>query len=148
MYRMSIPTNFMPLVPKVFEDALAGWEAELEDKVGKKLVCITKVGLSLSTTMNRNLAQTPPPPTTTQTHNLDYGPRHHVEHGRLRGNNARARLHHISRRSVSMVGGRRPGHLAARSFANRQVRNITANKGTRYENKIVGDSPEMCRALD
>ena len=47
-----------------------------------------------------------------------------------------------------MVGGRRPGHLAARSFANRQVRNITANKGTRYENKIVGDSPEMCRALD
>ena len=58
MYRMSIPTNFMPLVPKVFEDALAGWEAELEDKVGKKLVCITKVGLSLSTTMNRNLALT------------------------------------------------------------------------------------------
>ena len=35
----------MPLVRKVFEDALAGWEAELEDKVGKKLVCITKVGL-------------------------------------------------------------------------------------------------------
>ena len=66
---MSIPTNFMPLVPKVFEDALAGWEAELEDKVGKKLVCITKVGLSLSTTMNRNLALTPtppPPPTHTQ----------------------------------------------------------------------------------
>ena len=39
-------------------------------------------------------------------------------------------------------------HLAARGFANRQIRNITANKGTRYENKIVGDSPEMCRALD
>ena len=35
MYRMSIPTNFMPLVRKVFEDALAGWEAVLEDKVGK-----------------------------------------------------------------------------------------------------------------
>ena len=39
-------------------------------------------------------------------------------------------------------------YLASRGFANRQVRNTTANKGTRYERKIVGDSPEMCRALD
>lgn len=34
-------------------------------------------------------------------------------------------------------------HMAARGFANRQIRNTTANKGTRYENNIVGDSPEM-----
>jgi hypothetical protein len=39
-------------------------------------------------------------------------------------------------------------YLASRGFANRQIRNTTANKGTRYEHKIVGDSPEMCRALD
>ena len=39
-------------------------------------------------------------------------------------------------------------YLASRGFANRQIRNTTANKGTRYERKIVGDSPEMCRALD
>ncbi len=39
-------------------------------------------------------------------------------------------------------------HMEVRGFKNRQIRNITANKGTRYENKIVGDSPEMCRALD
>ena len=47
-----------------------------------------------------------------------------------------------------MVEADAQAHLAARGFANRQIRNITANKGTRYENKIVGDSPEMCRALD
>ena len=28
-------------------------------------------------------------------------------------------------------------HLAARGFANHQIRNITANKGNRYGNKIV-----------
>jgi len=39
-------------------------------------------------------------------------------------------------------------HLRARGFEHRQIRNITANTGTRYEGKIVGDSPEMCRALD
>ena len=39
-------------------------------------------------------------------------------------------------------------HMASRGFANRQIRNTIANKGTRYEGKIVGDSPEMCRALD
>ena len=39
-------------------------------------------------------------------------------------------------------------HLAALGFADRQIRNTTANIGTRYEGKIVGDSPEMCRALD
>jgi hypothetical protein len=39
-------------------------------------------------------------------------------------------------------------YMTSRGFANRQVRNTTANKGTRYERKIVGDSPEMCRALD
>jgi hypothetical protein len=33
-------------------------------------------------------------------------------------------------------------------FKRRQIRNIMANKGTRYEGKIVGDSPEMYRALD
>ena len=35
-----------------------------------------------------------------------------------------------------------------RGFANCQIRNTTANKGTRYEHEFVGDSPEMCRALD
>ena len=39
-------------------------------------------------------------------------------------------------------------HLASRGFAHRQIRNTGAKKGTRYEGKIVGDSPEMCRALD
>ena len=39
-------------------------------------------------------------------------------------------------------------YLASHGFANRQVRNTTANKGIRYEGKIVGDSPKMCRALD
>jgi hypothetical protein len=39
-------------------------------------------------------------------------------------------------------------YLASRGFANRRIRNTTANKGTRYDGKIVGDSPEMCRALD
>ena len=39
-------------------------------------------------------------------------------------------------------------HMKALGFEHRQIRNITANKGTRYEGKIVGDSPEMCRALD
>ena len=38
--------------------------------------------------------------------------------------------------------------MKALGFEHRQIRNITANKGTRYEGKIVGDSPEMCRALD
>ena len=33
-------------------------------------------------------------------------------------------------------------------FEHRQIRNITASVGTRYEGKIAGDSPEMCRALD
>ena len=39
-------------------------------------------------------------------------------------------------------------HIASLGFANRQIRNTVANKGTRYEHKIVGDSPEICRALD
>ena len=39
-------------------------------------------------------------------------------------------------------------YLASRGFAHRQIRNTTANKGTRYEGRIVGDSLEMCRALD
>jgi hypothetical protein len=39
-------------------------------------------------------------------------------------------------------------HLESLGFRNRQIKNITANIGTRYEGKIVGDSPEMCRALD
>ena len=34
--------------------------------------------------------------------------------------------------------------MRARGFEHRQIRNIDANKGTRYEGKIVGDSPEMC----
>lgn len=38
--------------------------------------------------------------------------------------------------------------MKKRGFEHRQIRNITANVGTRYANKIVGDSPEMCRALD
>jgi hypothetical protein len=37
--------------------------------------------------------------------------------------------------------------LKALSFKHRQIRNITANKGTRYDGKIVGDSPVMCRGL-
>jgi len=39
-------------------------------------------------------------------------------------------------------------HMRSRGFEHRQIRNINANKGTRYEGKIVGDSPEMCRAPD
>jgi hypothetical protein len=39
-------------------------------------------------------------------------------------------------------------HMRARGFEHRQIRNTDANKGTRYEGKIVGDSAEMCRALD
>jgi hypothetical protein len=39
-------------------------------------------------------------------------------------------------------------HMKALGFEHRQIRNITANKGTRYEGKVVGDSPEMYRALD
>jgi len=39
-------------------------------------------------------------------------------------------------------------YLASRGFSNRQIRNTTANIGTRYEGKIVVDSPEICRALD
>jgi hypothetical protein len=39
-------------------------------------------------------------------------------------------------------------YMRARGFEHRQIRNIDANKGTRYEGKIVGDSPEMHRALD
>ena len=39
-------------------------------------------------------------------------------------------------------------YLKSRGFEHRQIRNTTANVGTRYEGKIVGDSPEMCRALD
>jgi len=56
--------------------------------------------------------------------------------------------------SFYSMTGCRPGgreaqvYLASRGFANRQIRNTTANKGTRYDGKIVGDSPEMCRALD
>ena len=38
--------------------------------------------------------------------------------------------------------------MKALGFEHRQIRNITANKGTRYEGKVVGDSPEMYRALD
>jgi|AntAceMinimDraft_1070359.scaffolds.fasta_scaffold22423_1 hypothetical protein len=39
-------------------------------------------------------------------------------------------------------------HMKERGFEHRQIRNITANVGNRYAYKIVGDSPEMCRALD
>jgi hypothetical protein len=39
-------------------------------------------------------------------------------------------------------------HMKALGFEHRKIRNITANKESRYEGKIVGDSPEMCRALD
>jgi len=38
--------------------------------------------------------------------------------------------------------------LASRGFVNRQICNTTATDGTLYERKILGDSPEMCRALD
>jgi hypothetical protein len=39
-------------------------------------------------------------------------------------------------------------HMASLGMSNRLIRNITANAGTRYEFKIIGDSPEMCRGLD
>ena len=39
-------------------------------------------------------------------------------------------------------------YLASRGCANRQIRSTTANRDTRYERKIVGDSPKMCRTLD
>ena len=38
--------------------------------------------------------------------------------------------------------------MRARGFEHRQIRNIDANKGTRYERKIASDFPETCRALD
>ena len=38
--------------------------------------------------------------------------------------------------------------MRSRGFEHRQIRNISANKGARYEGRVVGDSPEMCRALD
>jgi hypothetical protein len=40
-------------------------------------------------------------------------------------------------------------HIASRGFKNRQIRSFSpTNDGTRYELKLVGDSPELCRALD
>jgi hypothetical protein len=40
-------------------------------------------------------------------------------------------------------------YIAQLGFANRQVRCMgTTNAGTRYEGKLTGDSPEMCRGLD
>ena len=47
-----------------------------------------------------------------------------------------------------------PGEARVRAGAcmykvpDRQIKHITTNLGTRYEGKIVGYSPEMCRALD
>ena len=39
--------------------------------------------------------------------------------------------------------------MEARGFKNRQWRCVgETNKGTRYEGKLVGDSPEFCRGLD
>ena len=38
--------------------------------------------------------------------------------------------------------------MATLGLKDRQIKNTTANLGTRYEGKIVGDSPEMYRALD
>ena len=43
---------------------------------------------------------------------------------------------------------RAQAHMVEIGFEHRQIRNLTANFGTRYEGKIVGDSPEMCRAPD
>ena len=56
-----------------------------------------------------------------------------------------ARLLHFSRRSFIASAHE---HMKARGFEHRHIRKITANTCTRYEGKIVGDSPEMCRALD
>jgi hypothetical protein len=39
-------------------------------------------------------------------------------------------------------------HMKTLDFEHRQIRSITANKGARYKGKIVGGSPEMCRAID
>ena len=39
-------------------------------------------------------------------------------------------------------------HMERRGYKNRQLRNITANLDNRYAFKVVGDSPEICRALD
>jgi hypothetical protein len=40
-------------------------------------------------------------------------------------------------------------HMAELGFANRQIRCIgETNAHTRYRNKLVGDSPELCRGLD
>jgi hypothetical protein len=39
-------------------------------------------------------------------------------------------------------------HMASHGMVNRKIRNTTANVGTRYVVKIIGDSPEMCRGLD
>jgi hypothetical protein len=38
--------------------------------------------------------------------------------------------------------------MKALGFEHRYIRNIRANKGARYEGKIVGGSPEMCRAIN
>ena len=40
-------------------------------------------------------------------------------------------------------------YIESKGFKDRQLRcEGDTNKGTRYENKVVGDSPEMCRGLD
>jgi hypothetical protein len=64
-------------------------------------------------------------------------------------------LHHLRRSRDHPCGFVTPWweaearkHMKAFGFEHRQIRNITANKRAFYEGKIVGDSPEMCRALD
>ena len=71
----------------------------------------------------------------------------------MRSRAHRARILHFSRRPFGVVDGlsacweaSAQAHMKARGFEHRQIREITL--GTRYEGKIVGDSPEMSRALD
>jgi len=121
------------------------WEAELEAKVSQKLVCITKVSAHLMRKMFLK-------PASVSRYSLPYV----------------KIMDHVIEASIATFAGTpradsflifhdglsawweadAQAHLASRGFANRQIRNTTANKGTRYERKIVGDSPEMCRALD
>lgn len=115
-------------------------EAELEEKVSQKLVCITKVSpifqqansIRAQTSLTRQI----------MAHVID------------ESTSAFAGTSHASDFFIFHDGlsawweGEAQAYLASRGFANRQIRNTTANKGTRYEGKIVGDSPEMCRALD
>ena len=96
------------------------WEAEVRDAVNKKLCCVTDI----------------------MDHVID-------ESTKAYAGTERADDFHIFHDGLSAWWEKgAQEYMKNRGFEHRQIRNITANVGTRYANKIVGDSPEMCRALD